>query len=369
MRTSSSFERTAEANCDVTESSEPRGDRDGAKDDLPPVAAVNRRYVDPQVSLGGRVWRWCLRLVGQARRQYLSRLRPHYVERMRDERRGACRCCAACCHLTFHCPFLRGDRCTHYEKRTRTCRDFPIDARDLRLTQVPCGFWFETEPARERRIRVPLTPYGAKEITVTLLVAVIGGGVAWFYWPGITVLLLVVLVGVLYFYRDPERTVPQQAGVVVAPADGRVTELVEVDESEFLHERCIKIGIFMSPLSVHVNRAPAGGTVERVVGRPGRFLSALSPKATDENERVSMVLGSVEGTTHRLLVRQIAGVLARRIVCDAWQGKPLLRGQRFGMIKAGSRTEIFVPVGSGFRVEAQLDQKVHGGETVLGRLT
>jgi hypothetical protein len=110
------------------------------------VAGVNRAYVCAPCRPGHRAWVWLLRLIGQARRQYLSRLRPGYVRAMRDKRLGACRGCGSCCDLTFHCPFLsEARRCTNYEKRTLTCRDFPIDALDLRLTRVPCGHYFREE--------------------------------------------------------------------------------------------------------------------------------------------------------------------------------------------------------------------------------
>ena len=107
------------------------------------IAAANQAYIQPPADVSGRLWRWTLRLAGQIRRQYLSRLRPGYVTRMKGERLGTCRGCGSCCDLTFHCPFLTDDyRCDRYEKRTRTCRDFPIDARDLDLTRVPCGHYF-----------------------------------------------------------------------------------------------------------------------------------------------------------------------------------------------------------------------------------
>ena len=115
--------------------------------DIPAVAAVNAAHAVEPAGAGPRAWRWLLRLIGQARRQYLSRLRPAYVARLRAERLGQCRCCGSCCDLTFHCPYLGPEkRCTHYEKRTLTCRDFPLDALDLRLTRVPCGHYF-AEPS------------------------------------------------------------------------------------------------------------------------------------------------------------------------------------------------------------------------------
>ena len=118
------------------------------------VAAPNRNYIERPDGVPGQVSLWLSRLAGQVRRQYLSRLRPDYVARMKARRQGECRRCGACCDLTFHCPFLtNGGDCTGcriYDKRTRTCRDFPIDARDLKLTRVPCGHYYEETPAEPR---------------------------------------------------------------------------------------------------------------------------------------------------------------------------------------------------------------------------
>lgn len=114
------------------------------------IAEMNRRYAARPSGPVALAWRWILRLLGQVRRQYLSRLRPSYVARMREHRLGVCRRCGSCCNLTFHCPFLNEElRCRRYEKRTLTCRDFPIDAVDLWLTRVPCGHYFNG-PLREK---------------------------------------------------------------------------------------------------------------------------------------------------------------------------------------------------------------------------
>jgi hypothetical protein len=121
-------------------------------DPATPVSEVNQRYGQGPTGTGGRLWLWTIRVVGQVRRQILSRLRPGYVKHARTLRRGKCRCCGSCCDLTFHCPYLSAEKgCTHYEKRQLTCRDFPLDARDLRLTRVPCGHYFDPEPKEKPR--------------------------------------------------------------------------------------------------------------------------------------------------------------------------------------------------------------------------
>jgi len=111
------------------------------------IAPVNLPFAHEPVGVRARMGRWMMRLAGQVRRQYLCRLRPGYVARARLRRRGDCRQCGGCCHLTFRCPFWRSDGlCKIYQRRTLTCRGFPVDALDLRLTRVPCGYWFEPEP-------------------------------------------------------------------------------------------------------------------------------------------------------------------------------------------------------------------------------
>ena len=124
--------------------------------DLSGIATVNRDHARPPSGILERVGLWTSRLVGQIRRQGLSRLRPAYVARIRAFRRGTCRGCGACCDLTFHCPFLTPDRrCKIYHRRTLTCRAFPIDAKDLELTRVPCGYYFDSEPEDGNRANSP----------------------------------------------------------------------------------------------------------------------------------------------------------------------------------------------------------------------
>ena len=124
--------------------------------DLSGIATVNLAHAEAPPHAAGRLWLWLGRLVGQVRRQYLSRIRPGYVASMREQRRGTCRGCGSCCDLTFRCPFLvSNSRCSIYDRRTRTCRDFPIDSTDLRLTRVPCGHYFDIDPEGADRADSP----------------------------------------------------------------------------------------------------------------------------------------------------------------------------------------------------------------------
>ena len=146
----------------------------------------------------------------------------------------------------------------------------------------------------------------------------------------------------LYFFRDQERTAPADERMIVAPADGRVLAVAEEREERYLHAAATRISIFMSPLDVHVNRSPVGGTVAAVEHTAGRFRAAFADKASLDNERNALVL---EGGGRRYLCVQVAGALARRIVCRVCPGDRLGRGERFGMIMFGSRVDLFLPVG------------------------
>jgi len=165
----------------------------------------------------------------------------------------------------------------------------------------------------------------------------------------------------LGFFRDPERRVPATADAVLSPADGRVTEVVD-DVDEWVGP-AVRVSIFLSPLDVHVNRSPISGHVVDRVSTPGRFVPAFEPDAGMVNERCALYL---EGDRARVTVIQIAGVLARRIVCRVGRGDKLEAGQRFGMIKFGSRTDCLMPRGTDVRV--RVGDRVRGGETVLGVL-
>ena len=122
------------------------------REDFEGVAPINLPYARPPSNPPETAWRWLLRLVGQLRRQYLCRVRPNYVAKVRETRRGQCRLCGSCCNLTFHCPFLdESSRCKCYDKRTLSCREFPIDATDLRLTRVPCGHYYDSPPEDKAR--------------------------------------------------------------------------------------------------------------------------------------------------------------------------------------------------------------------------
>jgi phosphatidylserine decarboxylase len=202
-------------------------------------------------------------------------------------------------------------------------------------------------------------PFIAGGIVAAVLGFVIG---AWLVWLGVLLTL-----GCLYFFRDPERVPPGRVGTVVAPADGHV---VSVAPAVPPAELCLgaaprwRVAIFLSVLDVHVNRMPADGTVTRISYRHGRFLNAAADKASEENERNALAIRLADG--REIAVVQIAGLIARRIVCDAREGDTVRAGARFGIIRFGSRTDLYLPEGA--RPLVAEGQTMIGGETVVAEL-
>jgi phosphatidylserine decarboxylase len=190
-------------------------------------------------------------------------------------------------------------------------------------------------------------------------------------WNAVAVAPLVWSGLVAWFFRDPERRIPQDAGALVSPADGRVADIETVDEPSFLGGKALRVGIFLSPLNVHVNRSPAAGVVRHREYRSGKFLAAYDRRAVEENEACAIGIeceGRAPGKPIKILVRQVVGVAARRIVCPVAPGDALERGERFGMIKFGSRTELWVPADAGFACRVKVGETVRGGATLLGTL-
>ena len=174
-------------------------------------------------------------------------------------------------------------------------------------------------------------------------------------WKNTAVVSLALTLFVLYFFRDPERTVPQGAGAVVSPADGRVIVVKDIFEPTYLKQEVKQISIFLSVFNVHVNRSPISGTVETVKYNPGKFHVASVDKASLDNEQTAMVISDGK---HKVLVKQIAGLIARRIVCYAEPGDAIRTGERYGLIRFGSRVDIFLP--------RDADLKVKVGDRVTG---
>jgi len=207
-------------------------------------------------------------------------------------------------------------------------------------------------------VRIPVAAEGWRFILPAAVAACILGWIGW-WWAAVP--LTLVALACLGFFRDPERTPPAVTGAILAPADGRVMGVVDVDDGWV--GRAVRVSIFLSPLDVHVNRSPVAGLVRDVQYARGRFLAAYRDEASELNERCTVAL---EGDSARLTVRQIAGVLARRIVCRARAGDKLQAGERDGLIRFGSRTDLVVPRGTELRV--RVGDRVRGGETIMGVL-
>jgi len=213
-------------------------------------------------------------------------------------------------------------------------------------------------------MRIPLTPHGLRELALFggCLVALTVGG--WFLHPWAALPPLLLTVFVFSFFRDPERKPVGGPEVAVAPADGRVTDIEVVDEPDVIGGKALRIGIFLSVFNVHVNRVPLDGKVRLLRFQRGAFHDARSAACKEENE---YNLVGFDGPRGPFAVRQVTGLVARRIICTLHEGDEVARGQRMGMIKFGSRTELFVPADAKVKVEVEVGQKVRGALSTLLR--
>lgn len=185
---------------------------------------------------------------------------------------------------------------------------------------------------------------------------------SWALWL-LAIVITVLALWVAYFFRDPERTGERGASIVVAPADGKLIMITEVDEPAFVGGRATRLSIFMNVFNVHVNRYPVDGTVQYVHYNKGKFLNAAAEKSSLENEQSSV---GIESGPYRILVRQIAGLVARRIVTYSQKGQHVKQGDRMGIIRFGSRVDVFLPADAKLKVE--LGTLTTAGTTVLAEL-
>ncbi|MCC6420817.1 MAG: phosphatidylserine decarboxylase family protein [Gemmataceae bacterium] len=284
---------------------------------------------------------------GRLRRACLRRCRPGYVYRMQAKRQGDC----------------------------PGCPNDIIDPRDLKFCRNVCGFSFrpEDDPFRWRG-RLGLARAGLAEVVIFTallgLAAAALGLAGWlvhpaFWWA--IVIPAVLWLEVLWFFRDPERATPADPDALISPADGTVTHVGEVEDSTFPGGRAFRISIFLSIFNVHVNRIPRAGRVVGLGYIPGAFLDARNPESAVRNEQLWIDL---EEPTGRLVrVKQISGAIARRIVCWLKRGEEVRSGERLGMIKFGSRTEVLVPPSEKLQALVKVGDKVKGGSTILLHFT
>jgi phosphatidylserine decarboxylase len=276
---------------------------------------------------------------GRWRRWWLTHFRPGYVKRMAELRQGDC----------------------------RGAPHEVIDPRDLKYCRNICDCaWAEADDPFRWRRSIPLAPWGAAELLVMggplLALTILAAASPWWYLalPPAVALGLIV-----YFFRSPARRVPQEAGLCVSPADGTIAEITELEHDDFVGGPAVRIGIFLSIFNVHLNRSPVAARVIALRYAPGEFLNALRPESALRNENLWIALEEDSPPHRRMVVRQISGAIARRIVCELRPGEVIPRGHVFGMIKLGSRTELILPAEGGLQVNVRLGQKVKAGATVV----
>ncbi len=215
-----------------------------------------------------------------------------------------------------------------------------------------------------------LTKYGRREMVVITIVCLGAiAGLGWLFRPAIFV-PAAVLVWAAWFFRDPDRVCPDEPGLLISPADGRVADITNVGPESVLGCDGVRVSVFMNVFNVHVNRSPAEAVVVSIAHREGAFLDVRAEGASEKNESAEIHLEySADGRKFPLVVRQIAGLVARRIVTDLEPSQHLTRGQRIGMIKFGSRLELLVPSELVDEVCVKVGQRVKAGTTVLVRVS
>lgn len=312
--------------------------------------------MDPQLTTiqpGGGIIINLEMLWGRWRRFWLKTFRPGYVKRMESTRKG-----------DFN-----------------PCPHDVLDPRDLKYHENQGGYYWEPEDDPfAYRSRLPFAREGLAELIVlstlffggaallsgVLLASAVSGVAAIIGW---LLVLTLVLFGaeIVWFFRNPLRKIPTGEGVIVSPADGTFDTIEEIDHHEYIGGPAIEIGIFLSIFNVHINRMPVAGKIIKLAYRPGKCLNALRPESTRLNERLEVYLQMPEPTNRPMLVQQITGAIARRIVCRLKPGDELSRGAQFGMIKLGSRTVIVFPKEAGLEILAKPGDKLKAGSSILAK--
>jgi phosphatidylserine decarboxylase len=308
--------------------------------------AQNRAEVQPipenfrSVQPGGGV---CYRIElawGKWRRWWLRHFRRRYLRRMAELRHGS------------------PDGAPHEI----------LDPRDLKYCRNQCQCdWLRADDPFRWRDCLPFARWGLAELQIfgwpllalTILLAIYAWPLA--FIPGILLCLVV------YFFRDPPRRVPEGEGLIVSPADGLVTAISNLEHDEYIDGPAVKISIFLSIFNVHLNRAPVKAKVIALRYSPGQFLNAMLPESGFKNENTWIGLEEDSPPHRRFIVRQVSGMIARRIVCNLRPGEIVARGHKFGMIKFGSRTELILPKVENLKIVIKVGDRVKAGYTVFGK--
>ncbi len=305
---------------------------------LMPVAAEPMDSRITSIQPGGGL---CMRLElawGYVRRWYLKTFRPAYVRRMHRLRTGS----------------------------PKGCPHEVLDPRDLKFYRNRTGdLWRDEDDPFRWRDRLPLARAGLGEVVLGIACAlVLAAWGAWFHW-----LLAIVPAAlgafVIAFFRNPRRVCRAERGQVFAPADGSVASVRDISCDDFIQGPAVEIGIFLSIFNVHINRSPVSARVIGLGYTPGKFLNAVRARSAQENERVAIRLEETEPPYRRMILRQIAGAIARRIVCWVRPESRLAAGEQLGMIKFGSRTELILPREEGLVIHVKPGQKVKAGMTIV----
>lgn len=287
---------------------------------------------------------------GKIRRWYLSTFRRRYVEKMAGLRKG-----------DFN-----------------PCPHPVLDPRDLKFYRNQGGYyWLPQDDPFKWRDELPFARAGLAELLVMggglALIAVLclvwglnqSGLLAVIPWAAFVAATAICGI-VVWFFRNPKRVPPNDRHVVISPADGKVVEIEELAHDDYIGGPAIKIGIFLSLFNVHINRSPVAARVVGLKYRPGKYLNAMRPESARENEQVSVMLEEL-ATGRPMIVRQITGAVARRIVCWVKPDDELAIGEQFGMIKLGSRTELVVPREQNLQLCVSIGDKVSAGSTIMIR--
>jgi phosphatidylserine decarboxylase len=223
-------------------------------------------------------------------------------------------------------------------------------------------------------MKIPLTKYGWPEVVIypsivlTVMIVFLLFGIRFLpVWiiVLIEVMLTALLVWFLSFFRDPYRICPSDSNLVLAPADGRITDIEIVQENDFIGSKVFRLGIFLSIFDIHINCSPCNAKIEEITYKPGKHRNAMNPRSGRVNESNDLGLVRLENPKDRLIVRQISGAIARRIVCSAQRGQELVTGEKFGMIKFGSRCELYIPARQDIKCLVKIGDKVKAGLTPL----
>jgi phosphatidylserine decarboxylase len=285
---------------------------------------------------------WAVRLEllwGRLRRRYLRLMRPDYVVRALAARRGEC----------------------------PDCPHDIIDSRDLKLCANECGYWFPaaTDPFAWRDT-IPIARAGWAEVVLFGGATAVAAALALVVWPWAALLPALAGIFVIAFFRDPPRRIPEEPGVVLSPADGRVTEVTRIEWLDHFQGPAVRIGIYLSLFNVHVNRCPVAGTAVSVRYVPGQFLDSRRPEAARLNESVETLFEHEDSPGRLCLVRQIAGAFASRVVTTVRSRQRYGAGHKIGMIKFGSRTELYLSDARAV-VLVQPGEIVRAGTSVLAK--